>query len=64
MTPKGFCFLGKLESGSDEGKNEIDGELMPPNCREEEEMFDIGVGLIFKDDGTKYFGAFFEGRRG
>jgi hypothetical protein len=60
ISPNGFGFYGKVLQGKSEESKGFIGQFIPKDRKYEK--IDKGVGVVFGDDGTKYIGAFVEGR--
>jgi hypothetical protein len=60
VSPSGFGFVGKVTPGEGTGSKNFLGQFIPKGGRLE--RIDRGIGAVFGDDGTRYFGAFVDGR--
>lgn len=52
--------MGKLENNDVTGEKNFLGQFLPKN--QKLDHFDKGIGIVCGDDGTKYIGAFVEGK--
>jgi hypothetical protein len=62
IAPNGFSFFGKMWQNKSTDTKNFRGQFIPKNKKYDN--FQKGIGVVYGDDGSKYVGAFIEGKAG
>jgi hypothetical protein len=60
IAPNGFSFIGKVSQNKAPENKNFWGQFIPKNKKYDK--FEKGIGVVYGDDGSKYIGAFVDGK--